>query len=205
MPLVEKLTGLAIYPYSPLSKCIICKPFFLLETNHFRFVIEMHFCSEKLEHLWLFGFQPITKTSWSFGNIQIRWVLGLYSIHHNTIIFLLQFKSPTIVMVDITMNGWSFCKLASCQMEHEARLIDGFVIACYPRLKRNRTGRTYSTDFLFPEFDLLWISVPDCEISMIWLASFCQAICSIRRGDIYLPKLQLFCFRVMAEVIILII
>ena len=66
-------------------------------------------------------------------------------------------------MVDITMNGWSFCKLASCQMEHEARLIDGFVIARHPRLKRNRPGRTYSTDFLFPEFDLLWNSVPDFD------------------------------------------
>ena len=108
-------------------------------------------------------------------------------------------------MVDITMNGRSFCKQASCQMEHEARLIDGFVIARYPRLKRNRPGRTYSTDFLFPEFDLLWNSAPDCEISMIWLASHCQAICSIRRGDIYLAKLKLFCFRVMAEGIVLII
>ena len=107
-------------------------------------------------------------------------------------------------MVDITMNGRSFCKLASCQMEHEARLIDGFVIARYPRLKRNRLGRTYSTDFLFPEFDLLWNSAPDCEISMIWLASHCQAICSIRRGNIYLAKLKLFCFRVMAEGIVLI-
>ena len=72
---------------------IICQPFFLLETNHFRFINEMHFCSEKLEHLWLFGFQPITKTSWSFGNIQIRWVLGLYSIHHNIKIFCCNLKA----------------------------------------------------------------------------------------------------------------
>ena len=30
-------------PYSPFSKCLICKPFFLLETDHFRIMIEMHF------------------------------------------------------------------------------------------------------------------------------------------------------------------
>ena len=169
-------------------------------------MIEMHFCSAKVRTsliVWLSTNHKNFKIFWKHSNqVSFRSVCIVYIIKQN---ILLQFKSPKIVMMDITMNGWSFCKLASCQMEHEARLIDGFVIACYPRLKRNRPGQTYSKDFLFPEFNSLWNPVPDCKILMIWFASFYQAIWSIIRGDIYLANLQLFCFRVMADGFVLII